>query len=75
VVQLLTKPLEGGNPELCLRESGEGSFSPDGARIAYVPHIQSHRNGNGIAADKRRLFGSRAWRFRARGDDPQRQLE
>ncbi len=42
VVQLFTVPLEGGfATQVRLARASEASFSPDGARIAYVPNIQS----------------------------------
>lgn len=39
--RLFTVPLEGGFPEpLPMWRAEEGSFSPDGSRIAYVPNMQ-----------------------------------
>lgn len=44
VVQLFTVPLEGGfATPVPLARASEASFSPDGARIAYVPIIQWQR--------------------------------
>jgi len=44
VVQLFTVPIEGGfATPLPLARASEGSFSPDGARIAYVPNVQWQR--------------------------------
>src|SRR5712691_5877161 len=44
VVQLFTVPLEGGfATQVPLARASEASFSPDGARIAYVPNIQWQR--------------------------------
>src|SRR6266568_4957033 len=44
VVQLFTVPLEGGfATQVPLARAAEGSFSPDGARIAYVPNVQWQR--------------------------------
>lgn len=44
VVQLFSVPVEGGfATPLPLARASEGSFSPDGARIAYVPNIQWQR--------------------------------
>src|SRR6267143_1016301 len=41
VVQLFTVPTEGGfATQLPLVRASEASFSPDGARIAYVPNVQ-----------------------------------
>src|SRR5208283_321598 len=41
VVQLFSVPLEGGfATQVPLARASEASFSPDGARIAYVPNIQ-----------------------------------
>jgi len=41
VVQLFKVPIEGGfATPVPLPRASEGSFSPDGARIAYVPNIQ-----------------------------------
>ena len=41
VVQLFTVPVEGGfATELPLARASEGSFSPDGTRLAYVPLVQ-----------------------------------
>jgi len=41
VVQLFTVPIEGGfATPVPLARASEGSFSPDGTRIAYVPNIQ-----------------------------------
>ena len=41
VVQLFTVPIEGGfATPIPLARASEGSFSPDGARFAYVPNIQ-----------------------------------
>ncbi|HXW93063.1 MAG TPA: PDZ domain-containing protein [Terriglobales bacterium] len=41
VVQLFTVPREGGfATSIPLVRASEGSFSPDGSRIAYVPNIQ-----------------------------------
>ena len=41
VVQLFTVPIEGGfATQLPLARASEASFSPDGARIAYVPNVQ-----------------------------------
>jgi tricorn protease len=54
--RLLTIPTGGGMPaELPLPQAGMGSFSPDGARIAYTPlplppQDQFHRNYRGGAA-------------------------
>ncbi|HVH70744.1 MAG TPA: PDZ domain-containing protein, partial [Candidatus Dormibacteraeota bacterium] len=43
-VQLYTVPAEGGfATPLPLLRAAEGSFSPDGARIAYVPNMQWQR--------------------------------
>src|SRR5258707_471934 len=42
--RLFTVPLEGGFPtEVPLPMATEGSYSPDGARLAYVPNIQWQR--------------------------------
>src|SRR5581483_5626373 len=42
VVQLFTVPVAGGSAtSVPLVRASEGSFSPDGRRIAYVPHVQS----------------------------------
>ncbi|HEX8836638.1 MAG TPA: PDZ domain-containing protein [Candidatus Acidoferrum sp.] len=44
VIQLFTVPLEGSfASEVPLVRAAEGSFSPDGARIAYVPNMQWQR--------------------------------
>jgi tricorn protease len=44
VVQLFTVPLEGGfATQVPLARVSEASFSPDGARISYVPNIQWQR--------------------------------
>jgi tricorn protease len=44
VVQLFTVPIEGGPAtQLPFPRASEASFSPDGARIAYVPNIQWQR--------------------------------
>jgi len=44
VVQLFTVPVEGGFAmQVPLARAAEGSFSPDGARIAYVPNMQWQR--------------------------------
>jgi tricorn protease len=44
VVQLYTVPVEGGfATQVPLVRAAEGSFSPDGARIAYVPNAQWQR--------------------------------
>src|SRR6266851_9389186 len=44
VVQLFTVPVEGGfATQVPLARASEASFSPDGARIAYVPNIQWQR--------------------------------
>jgi tricorn protease len=44
VVQLFTVPVEGGfATQVPLARAAEGSFSPDGARIAYVPNTQWQR--------------------------------
>jgi tricorn protease len=44
VVQLFTVPVEGGPvTQVPLTRASEGSFSPDGSRIAYVPIIQWQR--------------------------------
>src|SRR5947208_1149257 len=44
VIQLFTVPLEGGfETQVPLVRAAEGSFSPDGARIAYVPNLQWQR--------------------------------
>ena len=44
VIQLFTVPLEGGfATQVPLVRAAEGSFSPDGARIAYVPNLQWQR--------------------------------
>ena len=44
VVQLFTVPVEGGfATQVPLARASEGSFSPDGARIAYVPNVQWQR--------------------------------
>ncbi len=44
VVQLFTVPVEGGfATQVPLARAAEGSFSPDGARIAYVPNMQWQR--------------------------------
>ena len=44
VVRLFTVPVEGGFPtEVPLTRAAEGSFSPDGARLAYVPIQQWQR--------------------------------
>ncbi|HXK09516.1 MAG TPA: PDZ domain-containing protein [Vicinamibacteria bacterium] len=44
VVQLFTVPVEGGFPTpLPLPRALEGSYSPDGSRIAYVPNLQWQR--------------------------------
>jgi len=44
VVQLFTVPVGGGFPtQLPLPRATEGSFSPDGSRIAYVPIMQWQR--------------------------------
>ena len=44
VVQLFTVPLEGGfATQVPLVRAAEGSFSSDGARIAYVPNLQWQR--------------------------------
>lgn len=41
LLQLFTVPLEGGFPvELPLPSGHEASYSPDGTRLAYVPHPQ-----------------------------------
>jgi len=42
--QLLTVPSDGGCvTSLPLERASQGSFSPDGARIAYVPNVQTQR--------------------------------
>jgi tricorn protease len=44
VIQLFTVPLEGGfATQIPLVRAAEGSISPDGARIAYVPNLQWQR--------------------------------
>ena len=44
VIQLFTVPVEGGfATRVPLVRAAEGSFSPDGARIAYVPNMQWQR--------------------------------
>ena len=44
VIQLFTVSLEGGfATQVPLVRAAEGSFSPDGARIAYVPNLQWQR--------------------------------
>jgi tricorn protease len=44
VVQLFSVPIEGGPAsQLPFARGSEASFSPDGARIAYVPNIQWQR--------------------------------
>ena len=44
VIQLFTVSLEGGfATQVPLVRAAEGSFSPDGARIAYVPNMQWQR--------------------------------
>lgn len=44
VIQLFTVPLEGSfATEVPLVRAAEGSFSPDGTRIAYVPNMQWQR--------------------------------
>jgi tricorn protease len=44
VVQLFTVPVEGGfATQVPLVRAAEGSFSPDGGRIAYVPNLQWQR--------------------------------
>jgi tricorn protease len=44
VIGLFTVPLEGGfATQVPLVRAAEGSFSPDGARIAYVPNMQWQR--------------------------------
>jgi len=44
VIQLFTVPLEGGfATQVPLVRAAEGSISPDGARIAYVPNLQWQR--------------------------------
>jgi tricorn protease len=44
IVQLFTVPVEGGFPtEILLPRAAEGSFSPDGSHLAYVP-IQQWQN-------------------------------
>ena len=44
VVQLFTVAVEGGFPtQVPLARAADGAFSPDGARIAYVPNIQWQR--------------------------------
>ena len=44
VVQLFTVPVEGGfATQVPLARAAEGSFSPDAARIAYVPNMQWQR--------------------------------
>src|SRR5207245_9465840 len=44
VVQLSTVPVEGGfATQVPLVRAAEGSFSPDGARIAYVTNMQWQR--------------------------------
>ena len=44
VVQLFTVPIDGGFPtQVPLARAAEGSFSPDGSRIAYVPNMQWQR--------------------------------
>jgi tricorn protease len=44
IVRLFTIPVEGGFPtEVPLPRAAEGSFSPDGSRLAYVPNIQWQR--------------------------------
>ena len=44
VIQLFTVPTEGGfATQVPLVRAAEGSFSPDGARIAYVPNMQWQR--------------------------------
>ncbi len=59
---LFTVPLAGGLPEqLPLPSSGhEDALSPDGARLAYIPHgaVRQLRRGRSIAADRRRRSGS-----------------
>jgi tricorn protease len=41
VFQLFTIPVEGGFPtQVPLVRAAEGSYSPDGSRLAYVPNIQ-----------------------------------
>lgn len=44
VVQLFSVPVEGGfATQVPLARASEASFSPDGARVAYVPNIQWQR--------------------------------
>jgi tricorn protease len=44
VVRLFTVPITGGFPtEVLLARASEGSFSPDGSHLAYVPNIQWQR--------------------------------
>ncbi len=44
VIQLFTVPVEGGfATQVPLVRAAEGSFSPDGGRIAYVPNMQWQR--------------------------------
>ena len=44
VVQLFTVPVSGGFPtEVPLARASEGSFSPDGSHLAYVPIVQWQR--------------------------------
>jgi tricorn protease len=57
--RLYTIPSEGGNPtELPLPMAEEGSFSPDGQHIAYVPFWNRSGNPRGVVAWKRYRGGT-----------------
>ena len=65
-VRLFTVPLEGGFPtEVPLPMATEGAYSPDGARLAYVPTSSFRARGSGTAAGRRSRSGSPSWPIRA----------
>ena len=61
VVQLFTVPVEGGFAmQVPLARASEGSFSPDGTRLAYVPQSSNGKQpGSVIAAVKQNPSGLR----------------
>jgi len=69
VIQLFTVSLEGGfATQVPLVRAAEGSFSPDGARIAYVPNLQWQRAWKRYRGCSARPASVRWWAS-ARGAD------
>jgi tricorn protease len=57
--RLYTLPVEGGFPtEVPLPTAAQGAFSPDGARLAYVPHWNRSPNPMGYISWKRYRGGT-----------------